>query len=85
VVIPCENCSNAPNNNHYWLFMKVNSEKIDGLFWCELNSISKFNNNPVIPISNLEDYQVCPICLELMEEASIISCGHTFCKVCITR
>lgn len=30
------------------------------------------------------DY-LCPICLELMKEAHIISCGHTFCRVCLER
>ncbi|KAA0200276.1 hypothetical protein HAZT_HAZT000769 [Hyalella azteca] len=28
---------------------------------------------------------LCPICLELMKEAHIISCGHTFCRVCLEK
>lgn len=32
----------------------------------------------------LSDY-LCPICLELIKEAHIISCGHTFCHDCLKK
>lgn len=28
---------------------------------------------------------ICPVCLSVMREAMQTSCGHRFCKVCITR
>ncbi|XP_006824062.2 E3 ubiquitin-protein ligase COP1-like [Saccoglossus kowalevskii] len=28
---------------------------------------------------------VCPICFEMIEEAHMTKCGHTFCFKCITR
>lgn len=32
----------------------------------------------------MSDY-LCPICLELIKEAHIISCGHTFCRTCLEK
>uniref|UniRef100_A0A2P2I6F2 E3 ubiquitin-protein ligase RFWD2-like n=1 Tax=Hirondellea gigas TaxID=1518452 RepID=A0A2P2I6F2_9CRUS len=32
----------------------------------------------------VSDY-LCPICLDLINEAHIISCGHTFCRVCLEK
>ena len=32
----------------------------------------------------ISDY-LCPICLDLIKEAHIISCGHTFCRSCLEK
>mmetsp|Transcript_37307 Transcript_37307/g.86745 ORF Transcript_37307/g.86745 Transcript_37307/m.86745 type:complete len:103 (+) Transcript_37307:913-1221(+) len=31
------------------------------------------------------DHLVCAICLDLMQLAHVLSCGHTFCGACIPR
>ena len=31
----------------------------------------------------MEDELSCPVCLDVLEEASTIPCGHLFCKACI--
>ena len=33
----------------------------------------------------LEKYLTCPICQEILDEPTRITCGHTFCKKCITK
>jgi SWI/SNF-related matrix-associated actin-dependent regulator of chromatin subfamily A3 len=33
----------------------------------------------------LEECEECPICFGLLEDARITSCGHAFCRPCITE
>lgn len=40
------------------------------------------------PSNSLEDKQLelaCPVCLDIIDEAHITKCGHTFCYACIVR
>lgn len=41
--------------------------------------------NPRKKISKTEDFLRCPICFELIFEATITRCGHTFCHKCIQK
>lgn len=34
---------------------------------------------------DLDSDFVCPVCFELIREAHIVSCGHTFCRVCLEK
>ena len=28
---------------------------------------------------------VCPLCLEIYEDATVLTCGHTFCRKCLRK
>ena len=36
-------------------------------------------------MAEMEGELGCPVCLDLLEDASSFPCGHLFCAVCITK
>eukprot|EP00057_Strongylocentrotus_purpuratus_P011800 XP_011666274.1 PREDICTED: E3 ubiquitin-protein ligase TRIM13-like [Strongylocentrotus purpuratus] len=33
--------------------------------------------------SSKKDHLVCPVCIDIIEDATILNCGHTFCRECL--
>jgi len=87
VIYPCDECNEGENNSHYWLFhsKNVKAEEQKDLDWDNQQVNLKENEDPIITLYPLPDYTICSICLDLIEEAVVLSCGHTFCQICIVR
>ena len=86
VLYPCDDCTSDNYLPFFWLFYPDKLKE-------EINELYNWENIPgvpephdiVDPLNIVPDYLFCGICFNLMEEASILKCGHTFCKICITR
>jgi len=86
VIYPCVPCTSENYLPFFWLFYAefIKEEKNELYTWKNAPGLPQ-NHETIDPVNVVPDYLFCGICFNLMEEASILRCGHTFCRICITR
>ena len=85
VIYPCQPCL-IISNLHYWMIYEkeIIGEKIENLLWDEIDAIP-YEDLPVVAENDIPNYLICTICYDILHDAVVLSCGHTFCRKCIMR
>lgn len=85
VIKPCLACSSSSYLPFFWLFYPEDLEILENKTYTWEN-IPALPEKPEIDFFNVvPDYLLCGICFNVIEEAVILKCGHTFCRICIVR
>jgi hypothetical protein len=89
VVEVCGSCRSEDHNAHFWMFYPeriTESVRVDGegkpLSWSH-GAATALEDDALGDVVEGEDE--CPICRSAVRAPIGLDCGHTFCRVCITR
>jgi len=85
----CFQCVYEENNGHYWMFhnngVRANPKKTENGEYITWKMLSKFEKEPTLLVDPANEDYLCSICYEILNEPTLLKCGHTFCKACIYR